>query len=80
MGSIINEMNVETGEVRTVAEYSCSTKEALIAYVMQQKKNNNTWDYPDYLEGMRESDIVKGTYYYTLGNVILQSFEELQIP
>ena len=54
-------------DVRRVASYSCSPKQALVAYVMQYIKNNwNTWEYPEMLEGMRESQTIADHWYYDL--------------
>jgi hypothetical protein len=36
--------------ITELATYSCEPKKALIAYRMQQRKNFNTWNYPDDME------------------------------
>jgi hypothetical protein len=63
------------GEQEEKALYSLSPKKALIAYVMQNiKRNNNTWDYPEELEGIKESGTKSNVFYYDDGNVVIGSF------
>ena len=52
---------------KLVAEYSLPPKAALVAYVEQKYRNNlNTWEYPEQLEGMRESSTLADHWYYDL--------------
>lgn len=74
MLSLIYELD-ENGKLEKKAEYTCSTKQALINYVMQfKKKNFNTWTYPKELKGMRESPTVKDHYYYDYNNLVIASY------
>lgn len=50
---------------RKAAEYSLPPKQALVAFIKQTLENNfNTWDYPETVEGMRESSTIKDHWYY----------------
>lgn len=52
-------------ELRKVAEYALSPKQALVAYIKQTlEKNFNTWEYPEIVEGMRQSDTVADHWYF----------------
>ena len=66
MGSMIWILEEGRG-YRCVAEYSLPPKAALVAYIKQNIENDfNTWDYPELIEGMRESDTVSDHWYYDL--------------
>jgi len=74
MLSVIYELD-ENGKLEKKAEYACSTKQALINYIMQfKKKNFNTWTYPKELKGMRESPTAKNHYYYDYDNLVIASY------
>ena len=74
MLSLIYELN-ENGKIEKKAEYTCNTKQALINYVMQfKKKNFNTWEYPETLQGMRESPTKDNSYYYDYDNLVIASY------
>ena len=74
MLSIIYELD-EQGIITKKAEYTVTAKQALINYVMQFKnKNFNTWQYPDTLQGMRESPTVKDHWYYDYKNIVIASY------
>lgn len=51
-------------ELRKLAEYTLPADKALVCYVEQMSGNMATWQYPDTLDGMRESPIVPGVWYY----------------
>ncbi len=52
-------------EIRKVASYMLPPKKALVNYIMQsEKKDYNWWNYPETIEGIRESDTVKNHWYY----------------
>ena len=61
----IFELKVGDPAIRKKAEYSIAPKKALVAFVMQNVYHNyNTWEYPEQIKGMRESDTVKDHWYY----------------
>ncbi len=63
--SLIFELKEGNPDVRKVAIYSLSPKKALIAYIMQNIFHNmNTWEYPETIKGMRQSDTVPDHWYY----------------
>ena len=65
MASLIYELREGDPNIRKKAIYTIEPKEALISYVMQEIFGNyNTWEYPEELKGMRESDTVKDHWYY----------------
>ena len=65
MKTIIYELKENgDGNINKIAEYTLSPKEALIAFVMQSRKNFNTWDYPKEIKGMRESNTVPNHWYF----------------
>lgn len=65
MLSMIYELKEGNLDMRKKAEYAIEPKKALIAYVMQNIFGNyNTWEYPENLKGMRESDTIKDHWYY----------------
>lgn len=63
----------ETGEIVRRSTYSLPTKSALIAFVMQERKNMNTWEYPNHIDGMRESKIKTGQWYYDMGTSVFSA-------
>ena len=64
MKTSVYSMDEKSGVIIIVADYSIEPKKALIAYVMQQQGDWNTWTYPDHIEGIRESAKAKNHYYY----------------
>lgn len=65
MVSLIYELREGDPNIRKKAIYTIEPKKALISYVMQEIFGNyNTWEYPEELKGMRESDTVKDHWYY----------------
>jgi hypothetical protein len=42
------------GDFHKMASYTCEPKKALIAYIMQERGNINTWAYPEHIEGMKQ--------------------------
>lgn len=55
----------KTGEVERKCSYSVDPEKAIVNYIMQYIKNNwNTWQYPKYIEGVRQSINAPGHYYY----------------
>lgn len=57
-------MDEKTGKIDRVATYSIGPKQALIAFIMQSKKNMNFWTYPQHIEGMRESTKKADHWYF----------------
>lgn len=51
----------------------------MIAFLMQRKGDYNTWKYPDWIEGMRTSSLVKDTYYFDDGDTVIGSIEKGKI-
>ncbi len=65
MASIIYELKEGCPNVRKVAEYSLPPKEAMVCFIEQTLKGNlNTWEYPEEIAGMRESDTIPDHWYY----------------
>lgn len=60
----IYEMNERTGHIENKAVYSLGPKAAMIAYIEQKHGNMSTWNYPKHIEGIRESQTVKGHFYF----------------
>ena len=59
------ELKEGVGEMQRVATYSLPPKAALVAYIMQAIKNDwSTWQYPEVIKGMRESQTVSDHWYY----------------
>lgn len=72
--SLIYELD-EQGNIQKKAEYTVTSKQALINYIMQfKKKNFNTWTYPETLPGIRESKTVKNHWYYDQDNIVIASY------
>jgi hypothetical protein len=69
----IYELNSE-GNIIEKAQYTIEPKKALIAYIMQAKKNNNTWQYPEHIDGIKESQTKRNHYYYDMGNIVLAAY------
>jgi hypothetical protein len=66
----------ENGNIYDCAIYSLNPKSALIAFIMQTFDcNYQTYDYPDTIKGMWESNINKNHWYWEDGNVIYGSYE-----
>lgn len=65
MTTIIYELKENgDGSISKIAEYTLNPREALICFIMQDKKNFNTWDYPKEIEGIRESEILPNHWYF----------------
>lgn len=65
MGSIIYKLKEGDPDIKRVAEYSLPPKQALVAYIEQNYRNNtNTWEYPEIIKGMRESSTLADHWYY----------------
>ena len=72
--SMIYELS-ENGTIEKKAEYTTDTKQALINYIMQFKRHNmNTWNYPEHIDGIRESKTVSNHFYFDCGNVVIASY------
>ena len=55
----------KTGKVERKCSYSVDPEKAIVNYIMQYIKNNwNTWQYPEYIESVRQSTKAPGHYYY----------------
>lgn len=62
-------MDEKTGKIERAAVYSLDPKQAIIAYIMQARKNFNTWNYPADMPGIRESGRrVNHLYYDDMAN------------
>lgn len=54
-------------DIKKVAEYSKEPKQALICWLQQNICHNyNTWQYPEEMIGMRESDTLPDHWYFDL--------------
>lgn len=62
------------GHIERKATYTLPTKEAMIAYIMQERNNFNTWQYPEWIQGMRESKTKPGCFYFDLGSDVIGSY------
>ena len=63
----IYEIKEGSTDVRRKASYSLEPKKAMVAYIEQHLNYNyNTWEYPEIIEGMRESSTVADHWYYDL--------------
>jgi hypothetical protein len=79
MTTTIYKMDEKTGKIDRQATYTVPGKQAIINYIMQYIKHNfNTWQYPQDINGIRESDSRKHTYYYDdiPNNSIIMAYEE----
>ena len=64
------------GTLKKVAEYTVNAKRALVAYIMQRVYGNmHTWEYPEIIQGMRESTTKPGTWYYDHENSVFAAYE-----
>lgn len=68
----------QSGKIMRKATYSLDPKKALIAYVMQSRGNMNTWEYPESLDGIRESKKAANHFYYDdlKHNLIIAAYPE----
>ncbi len=55
------------GDVINVCEYSIEPKPAMVAYLMQTIHHNyNTWQYPEVIDGMYQSNVCPDNWYYDM--------------
>ena len=52
------------GGVRKIAEYTLPPKKAMVNFIMQSRGNYNTWEYPETIKGIRQSDTVPDLWYF----------------
>ena len=65
MKTIIYELKENgDGNINKIAEYTINPKDALVCFIMQSRKNFNTWNYPQEIKGMRESKTVSNHWYF----------------
>ena len=65
MKTIIYELKENgDGNINKIAEYTLHPKDALVCFIMQSRKNFNTWDYPKEIKGMRESNTTPNHWYF----------------
>ena len=66
MTSTIYELRENEGpELKKRAVYSLPPKKAIVCYIEQVLfHNTNTWDYPEEIEGMRQSSTVADHWYF----------------
>lgn len=77
--SLIFELKEDNPNMRKVAIYSLTPKAALVAYIMQDIFHNmNTWEYPEMVKGMRQSDTVPDHWYYDdfIGRRVLSAYPD----
>ena len=68
MKTIIYELRENgDGNIDKIAEYTLSPKAALVCFIMQSRKNFNTWDYPQEIQGMRQSKAIPNHWYFDDG-------------
>lgn len=64
MSKILSLKEGESG-IKELAIYSLPPKKAMVCFIEQFLRGNyNTWEYPEEIEGMRESDTVGNHWYY----------------
>lgn len=64
MSKILSLKEGESG-IKELAIYSLPPKKAMVCFIEQFiRKNFNTWEYPEEIEGMRESTTVGNHWYY----------------
>jgi hypothetical protein len=64
MSKILSLKEGESG-IKELAIYSLPPKKAMVCFIEQFiNKNWNTWEYPEEIEGMRESTTVGNHWYY----------------
>lgn len=74
MNSVILKLTND-GLIDEQAVYSLSSKEALVAFIMQNYDcNYNTWEHPDIIDGMWQSK-KSGNWYWEDDNVIYVAIE-----
>lgn len=71
--SVIYELN-EKGNIERKAMYTLEPKKALVCYIMQQQNNYNTWEYPENIKGIRESQTAPNHFYYDQQNTVLAAY------
>lgn len=78
MKSFVYELKTESKEVNLLATYCFDSKKAMVSFIKEQEGDFNTCNYPNIIEGMRESKIKKhGWLFDDLKNErTLVSFEE----
>ena len=70
-------MDEKTGVITRKAEYTLPAKQALIAYIRQTIYNDyNTWNYPENINGMRESSKGEKGCYFDHDGIILAAYEQ----
>lgn len=77
MRSMIYELSDKTEKIEKKAVYFLTAKSAIVNYIKQMiNKDANWWTYPEWIEGMYESQTKKNVFYYDTGNgTIIQSVE-----
>ncbi len=71
--SVIYELH-EKGNIERKAIYALEPKKALICYIRQQQNDHNTWEYPENIKGIRESQIAPNHFYYEQPNTVLAAY------
>ena len=64
------------GHIEYKARYSLTPKQAMIAYIQQEKGNFNTWTYPSWIDGIRESTLKPRHFYFDLGDDVIASYPD----
>ena len=67
------------GEIKTVAVYSISAKQALINFIMQKQGNFNWWEYPTELDGVRQGYTRFDTYFFDDGDIVYGAFPRKEV-
>ena len=74
MKSVVMLFDGRKGEFVKEIIYTLSPRKALICAAMQYKGNFNTWEYPDDLEGIYKSKVIKDRLLYDIDeNLIMYS-------
>ena len=64
MKAMIYELKETCGTMNKLAEYTLDPKDALVSFIMQSRKNFNTWDYPKEIKGMWQSNMAPNHWYF----------------
>ena len=64
------------GHIEKKCAYSLTPKQAMIAYIKQEQGDFNTWAYPAWIDGMRESSLRDNAFYFDMGNDVIASYPD----
>ena len=66
----------DDGKMSRVAEYTLPAKKALVCYIRQHLNNDYSWwNYPEEIQGMRQSEFKSSVWEYDDGKTALTAYE-----